>query len=313
MDERSYVEQKKASWEQLSDSIERIRKRGPGSLSRDQLSALGAQYRAVVSDLAFARSQGASRDLVAYLNDLAGRAHGVLYASRSARPRGAVLFIVREFPQLFRSTHQYTLVAALIFFAGWVAAAYMIRTGLVSPTLWAAPEAVEPATMSSFIMTNNIKVGIMAFAFGTTAGLLTIYVLFSNGLHIGAVASSISGETLRAFWEFVPAHGVIELTAIFICGGAGLMIGGALVAPGNMRRGDSLRLAAGKALRMFAGTLPFFVVAAIIEGFVSPSALPAWAKQAFAVLTGVALFIYLKYGGQAQPDRPLSIKDHMHP
>jgi uncharacterized membrane protein SpoIIM required for sporulation len=93
-------------------------------------------------------------------------------------------------------------------------------------------------------------------------------------------------------------HGFIELTAIFVCGGGGLMMGGALIAPGNLRRADAIRLAAGRALKLFAGALPMFVVAAIIEGFITPSPIPAFGKLAFSGLTLLGLVFYLGFAGR---------------
>ena len=309
VDERAFIEQKKDSWTSLSQVLDQVRKRGPGSLSGQQLASLGAQYRAVVSDLSFARSQGASGELVAYLNELAGRAHGVIYAAPTAKLSGAAAFLLRDFPALFRSTSRYALVAALIFFIGWGIAAYLIHTEsaagsqFIPEEFFGQPEGPvqvpDPAQMSSYIMTNNIQVGIMSFAAGMTAGVLTVYVLYSNGRMIGAIATLWAPRLGHArFWALILPHGVIELAAIFICGGAGLMLGSAIIAPGNLRRADSIRIAAGKALRLFAGTLPFFVIAAIIEGFITPSVIPTWSKLAFSGVTALALILYLGFSGR---------------
>lgn len=313
MDERSYIEQKQESWKQLSETIERVRKLGPKSLSKEQLKSLGAQYRAVISDLSFVRSQGASDDLILHLNELAGRAHGVLFASKSAGLKGAVSFIFRDFPILFRSTFKYTLVAAFIFFLGWSVASYMNRyypetqdKALVKQISQRDKDdlptgIINPATVSSFIMTNNIGVGIYAFVGGITAGTFTTYTLYTNGSMIGNVANlAIPAMGPATFWAYILPHGVIELLAIFICGGAGLMIGSAFIAPGNIRRSDALKLAANKALRLFAGAVPLFVIAGIIEGFITPSVLPVWSKLAFAVLTAIGMILYLGFAGSRQ-------------
>ena len=330
MDERSFSESRKPLWEELSNTLDQVRARGVRSLSRAQLESLGAGYRAVVSDLAFARTQGASEELVLYLNNLAGRAHGVLYASGTARARGAVSFLLRDFPALFRATWRYTLAAALIFAIGWAVAVDLIYTvpevrGALIPERLAtskpekgdghasgqnaAPkhsqrevpflEAPDPAGISSFIMTNNIREGIIAFAGGVTFGALTVFTLFKNGLIIGAiliVAFAVANPV--TLLSLLLPHGFIELVAIFVCGGGGLMMGGALIAPGNLRRADAIRLAAGKAIRLFAGALPMFVVAAIIEGFITPSPIPAFAKLAFAGLTAIGLVAYLGFAGR---------------
>lgn len=311
MDERSFVESRRQLWSELGASLDRMRTRGARSLSHDELRLLGSRYRAVVSDLSFARTQGASEGLVTYLNELAGRAHGVIYASKPARLRGIKTFVIADFPALFRATINYTLVAAVIFFVGWAASATNPEIcDAVFPRKITAPPStakdanlldyIDPAALSSFIMTNNITVGILAFAGGVTAGVYTIYQIAHNGLVIGAMATKaapVLGQ--QRFWSLIVPHGVIELLAIFMCGGAGLMIGASMIAPGNLRRVDSVRIAAAIALRLFAGAVLFFVIAGIIEGFVTPSGLPARLKIAFGGLTAIGAAIYLGLAGRS--------------
>lgn len=310
---------KQESWTRLSDALEQIRTRGVRSLSPEQAERLGGWYRAVVSDLAFARSQGASDDLVAYLNELAGRAHGALYASEGARLRGAIRFLTNEFPALFRGTWRYALVAMLLFVAGWAAAACIFYT-MADAWMAVIPEqfrellsqppqdtkqsgttfgGLDPAELSGFIMTNNIKEGMKAFAGGVTFGVYTVYTLLKNGLVIGAILT-LSFRFVGAGYllPLLLPHGIIELTAIFICGGAGLMVGSSMIAPGNIRRTDAMRKASMVALKLFVGTLPMFVVAAIIEGFITPAAIPDFVKLAFAGLTAVGLVAYLGFAGR---------------
>lgn len=310
MDERAYVEQKKASWEALSQVVDGVRSKGMKSLTRDQLKSIGAQYRALVSDLSFARTQRASEGLITHLNELAGRAHGVVYVSSGARLRGIVSFLFRDFPALFRRTVNYTLVAATVFALGWAVSAtspemcdFAFPQQIPKPAKSSGSDSpifgVDPSLISGFIMTNNIRVGIHAFAGGITAGAYTVYQLAENGLVIGAIATKAAPVMgpLR-FWSLILPHGVIELMAIFICGGAGLLMGCAIIAPGNLRRTEAVRIAAGDALELFAGAVMLFVIAGIIEGFVTPSQLPAWSKLAFAGLTAIALASYLGLAGR---------------
>jgi len=298
VDESSFTSQKQDSWNALSDNVDRLCRMGPSSLSREQLRTFGAQYRAVVSDLALARSQGASDELINYLNELAARAHGALYTSRSAKITGALRFLTTEFPQLVRANVRYVLVAFLIFALGSCVATYAVITDPGARHSY-IPEVSDPATASSWIMTNNIRVGVLAFAAGVTFGSLTVYLLFRNGFVLAAVAAAEPPADRFKLFTFVAPHGLIELTAIFICGGAGLMIGAALIAPGNLRRGDAARVAASIALKLFSGTLPMFVIAAIIESFVSPSVLKPWAKFLFSGITLFGLLCYFGFAGSA--------------
>jgi len=312
---------KQESWTRLSDALEQIRTRGVRSLSPEQAERLGGWYRAVVSDLAFARSQGASDDLVAYLNELAGRAHGALYASEGARLRGAIRFLTNEFPALFRGTWRYALVAMLLFVAGWAAAAYIFYT-MADAWMAVIPEqfrellsqppqdtkqsgttfgGLDPAELSGFIMTNNIKVSFLAFATGIFFGLGTLYVIVYNGMLLGTSAAVIQqyGVSLN-FWAFVLPHGVIELTAIVISGGAGFKIGYSLINPGRYTKKDALKLAARESMPLIGGIVCMLLVAGVIEAFVSPMPeIPSTIKIVIACFEGVALFLYLGYSGKA--------------
>lgn len=305
MDEQLFIDHRLQSWESLSQIVKEAERHGPRRLSASQLSSLSLHYRQVVSDLAYARSKGASDGLISYLNDLAGRAHGTLYYARPARLRGLGGFVVRDFPVLFRSTIVYTICAAFVFFGSWMIPATNpdIRDA-VFPKKIVAPdngdhtgrlfEDIDPSFMSGAIMANNIQVGILAFAGGITAGTVTVYQLASNGMIIGAITSKASKALGRKrFWALILPHGIIELTAICICGGAGFMLGYAIIAPGNLRRTEALRRSGTKAVRLFAGAVLMFVVAGIIEGVVTPSALTDTSKLVFAAATAFALASYL--------------------
>lgn len=313
MDERAYIEQKQQSWEHLSEALDKAQAKGVKSLTRDQLRSLGAGYRAIITDLSFVRSQGGSDGLTLYLNELAARAHGILYVSKSTRLAGAISFILRDFPRLFRTTIIYSLVAASIFAAGWAISAavpeirdMMMPGEIEKPTSDGSPlSSVDPSLLSTFIMANNINVGIIAFAGGITAGLYTVFELAKNGLVIGAVASKaipVLGAT--RFWALILPHGVIELMAIFICGGAGLYLGASIIAPGNLKRVDSIRLAGATALKLFVGAVLLFVIAGVIEGFVTPSGLSASFKLGFAALTAIGLILYLGFAGATADRNP---------
>jgi uncharacterized membrane protein SpoIIM required for sporulation len=97
---------------------------------------------------------------------------------------------------------------------------------------------------------------------------------------------------------FVVGHGVIELSCIFIAGGAGLLVGTALVMPGDMTRGDALKSRGMEAVRLIVGCIPLLVVAGIIEGFVSPAPINPMIKFAIAGITGIALYSYLFLAGR---------------
>jgi uncharacterized membrane protein SpoIIM required for sporulation len=157
---------------------------------------------------------------------------------------------------------------------------------------------------SSQIFTNNIRVTFYAFALGAMLGVGTLYILAFNGASFGAVVAL----TYRAGFgndllSFVVGHGVIELSCIFIAGGAGLLIGTALLMPGDLSRGDALKSRGMEAVRLIVGCVPLLVVAGIIEGFISPQPISPFIKIGIGVLTGIAMYSYLLLAGRDDPDK----------
>ena len=155
--------------------------------------------------------------------------------------------------------------------------------------------------MSSMIMQNNIRVAAVAFATGILAGIGTFLMLFYNGLMLGVVGALIAahgGEVQMGFWSFVAPHGVIELTAIFIAGGAGLMLGWAVLNPGEYSRRDAVKLAGREATKLMIGVAAMLVVAGVIEGFFSPSMTPDRVKLIVAAMIGTSEYYYLFMSGR---------------
>ena len=148
-------------------------------------------------------------------------------------------------------------------------------------------------------MQNNIRVTILVFAFGAMLGLGTIYYLAFNGANM----ASVLALTYRAGFgndlvTFMVGHGVIELSCVFIAGGAGLLIGGAMIMPGDLSRADALKTRGMEAVRLMLGVALLLVVAGVIEGFISPAPIDPRIKYSIAALTGLALYSYLLFAGR---------------
>jgi uncharacterized membrane protein SpoIIM required for sporulation len=151
-------------------------------------------------------------------------------------------------------------------------------------------------------MTNNMSVSFTTFALGITAGLGTIYMMAFNGLLIGVIgmACGLAGMSVQ-LWSFVAPHGVLELPAIFIAGGAGLRIAQGLLFPGLLPRRESLARAGVEAVQLVLGTIPILIIAGVIEAFVSPTALPVPLKFSMAAALFVLLGAYL-FGLSRKPE-----------
>lgn len=288
-----WVRQRKKSWQKLEAILGGIDKAGMASLSQDELRQLGRLYRATSADLSRARAYLVDRQLESYINNLVVRAHNQVYQNANNRIVDLLRFLWIDFPTLVLKNFAYILVAFALFALPMVGS--YISTDrdinfarqelapdapIVPDRIWNTVERRELWThnigkfsplAASQIATHNIHVSVLAFALGVTFGLGTVWVLVLNGILIGTIFGVCHNFGIaRNLLAFVAPHGVLELTAIFISGGAGLLMGKALLFPGNYSRTDSLKRASKPALALFGGCIPILIIAGTIEGFVSP-------------------------------------------
>lgn len=296
--------------------------------SAAELYELGSLYRGATSDLAIARRDFPQDHLTTFLNNLVARAHPVVYRDRPQSIRQVRTFALYGFPAAVRTVMPYMLVAAGIFFlaalvSGIIVAldptaadsllpgqAQDLRSVMGHHHLWVQQATENHSVAANFIMLNNIKVAILAFAFGILAEVPTILLLAENGINLGAVGAMVQQYNLSApFWAFVAPHGVIELSVIFMAGGAGMMIGDAVLRPGLRRRSDALTDSARVAAQVLAGCIPLLIIAGTIEGFFSPSDSPLWLKAVVATILFAALYTYLLGSRPRSRDVPYHFED----
>jgi uncharacterized membrane protein SpoIIM required for sporulation len=324
MNAERFVRTHLTAWERLSALVDRAQKSHLAALSEEELHELGALYRRCAADLARARTRyagtNAGRELVRSLNALVLRAHTQVYSAPTPQPLAGLQFALYGFPAAFRRHWRaIALAAVLLFLPAFLAfiavVAHPDAATLFVPesavrevekraqegltTGWGANTSYTDASaspeISSFIMVNNIRVATMALALGISAGIGTAVMLLGNGLMIGGLAGVASNERVDLlFWAVILPHGVLELTAIAIAGGAGFLLARAIYAPGTLPRRDALKLAGREAAQLIVGVAGLLVVAGLIEGFLTPLPLPPMLKLAFAALTAVALILYLR-------------------
>jgi uncharacterized membrane protein SpoIIM required for sporulation len=154
--------------------------------------------------------------------------------------------------------------------------------------------------MGPLIIVNNVRVAVVAFAGGLTAGALTLYLLVANGAFLGTVLSVVQGYGLSGgLLTFTAAHGPLEISCIVLSGGAGLRLAWALLRPGDRSRRDALRLAGAQAIRVMLLVVPALGVAGLLEGFLSPSYAPLGVKVSVGLIAGVALWGYIAFAGRS--------------
>ena len=319
----SWLQKRRPYWARIDELLTRAGRDGVRNLTHPELQELALLYRQTASDLATIREDASSRSLAHYLNQLLGRAHNFIYMGRRSRPAGIIKFYRETFPQVFHDTFAYTFAAAAIF---WALAAVGLMLSIMDPgfqryflgadmmetiekrQMWTHSIVSIKPLASSAIMTNNLSVSFTTFALGITAGIGTAFELMFNGLLIGVVGAACwEAGMSQQLWSFVAPHGVIELPAIFIAGGGGLLIAKGLLFPGTLPRRASLVREGGRAVRLVLGIIPMLIVAGTIEGFVSPSELPVSLK--FGVAAGMflllLLFVKRKTPRQARAPAPI--------
>jgi len=278
-------------WVELESLVDRIEKKGLSSLPSRSIQRLPALYRAAVSSLSVARSISLDRNMLEYLESLVARAFVCVYGVKP-RTGGTIReFFSRSFPAAVRHCG-----AGIIASLGLLLAGIVVGLATYSPVNYDTimPDGMsqgrtplsstedlreilysgsgssdsELGLFSTFLFTHNAQIGFFAFAIGFALGLPTIIILFYNGLLLGAMAGLYASRGLGAeFWAWVLPHGVTELLAVCLCGGAGLQIALAIVRPGRHRRLDNLARSGRQAALVVLGAALLFLAAGLIEGY----------------------------------------------
>ncbi|MBK7860600.1 MAG: stage II sporulation protein M [Archangiaceae bacterium] len=311
----AFVARRRPDWERLTALLDGLDAR---RLRAAELTELDRCYRRAAADLARLQSFYAGTDAHRFLNQLCGRAYGRIYARPPDRLAALRRFFARDFPQTLRDELAFVGAAAGLVALGvavgfstlWVqphlAGLFVpdaIQRYVAEHRLWTDSLELPPSQIATQILTNNLQVAVAAFALGLTFGLGTVIVLLNNGVFLGAtLAHCFNGGVGKGLLIFMSAHGVVELSVIFICGGAGLMLGQALVVARERPRSEVLRERAGRAVRLVLGCAPFLAAIGVVEGFVSPGhRVPALLKVLLGACLGAGFWLYLLRAGRGQP------------
>lgn len=277
---------RRPAWDELEALLVAAKGR-PERIGAERMRRLGALYRGAAADLALARRRFPAEATVTALEDLVGRAHGVVYGT-AVRRESALRFLTHGYWRRVRERPALLAVAALLLFVPMLASGLWAweDPGAAGALLPGQSEVVgQPRTQgtdlglsgservqfSASISTNNIQVTLGAVAGGITFGLLTAGILIFNGIVVGVVAG-VGGAAGNgsALVELVVPHGVLELSCIVVAGAAGLRLGWALVDPGRRPRGQALLTEGRAAIELVLGTAVWLVVAGLTEGVVTP-------------------------------------------
>lgn len=309
------------SWARLRELTKKAGRRGRG-LSPDELDELVRLYQRVSTHLSLARSRYGDQGLVTSLTALVARAGAIIYGTRPRTLLATARFFTETFPAALWHIRRFVGVATLLFVVPALA------TGLWIGNSPAALDAAAPrefreqfvgelfedyytelasAEFAATVTTNNISVGLLAFAGGIFLCLPTAIVLAFNGLNVGvAWGLFIAAGDQARFWSLILPHGLLELTAIFVAGGAGLALGWTLVDPGDRRRGEALVEEGRRTVVILMGLVLMFVAAGLVEGFVTGAAIHPWLRVAIGAAVWGLFLAYVAVCGRAAAAKGLS-------
>jgi uncharacterized membrane protein SpoIIM required for sporulation len=323
--QQRFESQRRAAWAAYAEQLRKVRQ-GYRLADGQEADAFVAEYRRLARDLSVARARGYSQRLIRQLNELVVQGHNVVYAYREGFVRSALLFLRAGFPAQVRQAWPYMLASLCLFgiplgamvitivnAPEWV---YSVMSGAQAGQLEAMYDPTaehlgrERQSQGDFMMfgyyiMNNISITFRLFASGLAFGLGTIFFVVFNGVYLGAATGHLLNAGYEStFFAFVVGHGAFELTALVIAGGSGLMLGHALIAPGQRGRLAALRRVAPEAVQIVVGAALMCLLAAFVEAFwSSSSALPVMVK--FAVGAGfwtLVLCYLLLAGRRLHPD-----------
>ncbi len=310
MDYAMFIRRGEETW----DRAEQLAERAGGKLSGltfEELESLAAYQRRVVSDFAYARTHFPASAAERRLRLLAFSVHRLLGRREEPFAPRVVGFFARGFRQRFQQSLGAMGAAVWLFVLGTVTGFLLtmmngdfaqvflgpvLVNGVRQGELWTdqISSLVPPEVLSSSILTNNISVALTAWAGGALFGLLSVYVLVFNGMMLGSVLALVwQYGLLSNLLDFIGAHGPLELTLIMVAGGAGLEMARGQLTSSNLPRSMTFARAARRSVRIVVGTVPWFVLLGIVEGFISPQhEIPSWAKAALGAMLLGGFLVY---------------------
>nr|WP_299383606.1 stage II sporulation protein M [Allomuricauda sp.] len=304
MREAAFVKQNKDKWVAYENTLN-----NRGELQPDQLSDL---YIEITDHLSYAKTFYPRSNTELYLNALASQAHQKIYKTKRESRNRIVGFWKTEFPSMFHKHHRELLISFLVFVFFALVGAFssanegnfvrsILGDGYVNMTLEnienGDPMAVykDQGEFNMFlgITINNIKVAIFAFAYGIFLGIGTLYIMLQNGIMVGSFQyffyeKGLLWESARTIW----IHGTIEISVIIIAGCAGLVMANGMLFPGTYTRLESFKRGVINGLKIMISTVPFFIIAGFLEGFVTRhTEMPDW-LAILIISSSLVLIVY---------------------
>jgi uncharacterized membrane protein SpoIIM required for sporulation len=314
MDVDRFIATNEGAWLRLGALVRRARRSARG-LAPDEVDELVQLYQLTSTHLSHARAVYGDSGLNGRLNRLVAEANAVVHGSRSSTSAAVRRFFTATFPGAVWALRRFMLASALLLFVPalvigvWLARSPVALDTTISDEQQAAMLATEfedyyssePASQYAARVTiNNIQVAITAFALGILVCVGTAWILASNGANVGLAAGLFhaAGEAPQ-FYGLILPHGMLELTAVVLAGGAGLRLGWTIIDPGDRLRSTALREEGRRAMAVILGLVLVFISAGLIEGFVTGSGLPTFLRVGIGLSAWTAFVAYVVRYGRA--------------
>ena len=304
MREAAFVKKNKEKWQLFENVLANTTQ-----ISPDKLSDL---YIEITDDLSYAKTFYPKSNTAVYLNSIASSAHQKIYKTKKEGKNRLVSFFKTEFPLEMYKHQKQLLIAFLVFAFFAIVGAYSSSTdgdfvrlimgdGYVNMTLEniekGDPMAVykQQGEFNMFlgITINNIRVAMYAFLYGILFSVGTLFIMMQNGIMLGSFLyffydKGLLWESSRTIW----IHGTIEISVIIIAGCAGMVLGNGILFPRTFTRLESFKRSIKAGLKIMVSTIPFFIIAGFLEGFVTRhTEMPDWLVITIIVLS-FALIVY---------------------
>jgi len=312
MREAAFVKQNKDKWATFESALSNKTQIAP-----DVLSDL---YIEITDHLSYAKTFYPKSNTEFFLNSLASQAHQKIYKTKKEPKNRIIGFWKHEFPKMFYHYHRELSIAFLIFAFFTAVGAFssanegdfvrsILGDSYVNMTLenienddpMAVYKKMGEFNMSLGITINNIKVAIFAFVYGVLLGIGTLFILMQNAIMLGSFQyffyeKGLLWESARTIW----IHGTIEISVIIVAGCAGLVLANGILFPGTYSRLESFKRGVINGLKIMLSTVPFFIIAGFLEGFVTRhTEMPDWlAILIISSSLALILFYYVIYPRQ---------------
>ncbi|QIB45441.1 stage II sporulation protein M [Streptomyces aureoverticillatus] len=313
MDLDVFVSAHRAEWDRLDALLRRQRR-----LTGPEVDELVVLYQRTATHLSLIQSSAPDPQLTGRLTQLVARARSAVTGTRRASWRDATRFLTHGFPAaVYRSRHWWVPTALLSIalaavLGWWIGTHPEVQSSIAAPselrdltrpggeyeTYYSSHPA---ASFAAQVWTNNAQAAAMCLVLGAFLCVPVIWILFQNMLNLGAgIGLMSSADRLDTFLGLVLPHGLLELTAVFVAAGTGLRLGWTLIDPGPRTRRTAMAEEGRAALGMAIGLALILLISGAIEGFVTPSGLPTWARIGIGIAAELAFLAYVYVlGGRA--------------